>query len=227
MTKRGTGTPSRGGAATGAGRGGAHIAPKKAAVTATATATPDATVAATEADTVGDTEANGGVEAPDSTGFSHPGGVDEEQPSQEAEGDHHDESAEYEEQTYEEHDHEDTPPGGDDATAESDADLTRSQDLTAEDDPDAGEDVLSEEHAVPGEGDAEHSVSETEAEAVSEHEPEAASSATEPGSRLDEVKPRHPVGDDLEDVVKMLQGGPSFPSLSTHLDVAGEIPDED
>ena len=110
--------------------------------------------------------------------------------------------------------------------AESDADLTRSQDLTAEDHPDAGEDILSEQHAPPGEGDAEHSVSETEAEVVSEHEPEVASSPAEPEARLDEVKPRHAVGDDLEDVVTMLQGGQSFPS-STHMDVAGEIPDED
>jgi len=194
--------------------------PKKAVVTATAT--PGATAAATEADTAGDTAANGGIEAPDSTGLPHPGGVDEEQPSREVEDDR-DESAEHEEQAYEERDHEDTPPEGDDATAELDADLTRSQDLTAEDDPDAGEDVLSEQHAPPGEEDAEHSVSETEAEGVSEHEPEAASSATEPEARLDEVKPRH---DDLEDVVKMLQGGLSVPS-STHLDVAGEIPDED
>ena len=176
---------------------------------------------------MGDIEANGPIEAPDSTGLPHPGGVDEEQPSQGL-GDDRDESAEHEEQACEERDHEDTPAEGDDPTAESDADadLTRSQDLTAEDDPDAGEDVLSEQHAPPGEEDAEHSVSETEAEAVSEHEPEAASSATEPEARLDEVKLRHPVGDDLEDVVKMLQGGLSVPS-STHLDVAGEIPDED
>jgi hypothetical protein len=179
----------------------------------------------------GDAEANGGVETVDSTGFPHPGGVDEVQPSQEAQEaeDDHDESATHEEQAYEDQDHGDTPPEGDDATAESDADPTRSQDLAAEDHPDTGEDVLSEQDATPGEGDAEPSVSETEAEAASEHEPEAASGATtEPEARLDEVKLRHPpVGDELEDVVKMLQGGPSFPSSSTHVVVAGEIPDED
>jgi len=197
---------------------------KKAA--APAAATPDAAVAAAEADTVGGAEANEGIEGDDATGIPHPGGIEEEQPSQEAEDDR-DESAAHEEQTYEERDH-GVPPEGDDATAESDADPTRSQDLAAEDHPDTGEDVLSEQQATPGEGDAEPSVSETEAEAASEHEPDSASGATtEPEAGLDEVKSRHPpIGDDLEDVVKILQGGPTF-SSSTHLVVAGEIPDED
>jgi len=55
-----------------------------------------------------------------------------------------------------------------------------------------------------------------------QHKPEA-----ELEARLDEVKPRHSVvPDELEGVVQMLQGGPSFPP-SAHLVVAGEIPDED
>lgn len=175
---------------------------------------------------VGDAEASEGIEGDDATGLPHPGGIEEKEPSQEAD-DNRDESAAHEEQTYEEREH-GVPPEGDDATAESDADPTRSQDLTAEDHPDTGEDVLSEQQATPGEGDAEHSVSETEAEAAPEHEPDSASSATtEPEAGLDEVKLRHPpIGDDLEDMVKILQGGPTF-SSSTHLVVAGEIPDED
>jgi hypothetical protein len=200
----------------------AHIRPKKAA--APAAAPPDAAVAAAEADYAAD--ANGGIEGGDATGLPHPGGIDEEQPSQEAEDDHN-ESAAHEEQTYEERDH-GVLSEGDDATAESDVDPTRSQDLTAEDHPDAGDDVLSEQQATLGEGDAGPSVSDTEAEAASEHEPDSASGVTtEPEARSDEIKSRHPpIGDDLEDVAKILQGGPSFPS-STHLAVAGEIPDED
>jgi hypothetical protein len=178
----------------------------------------------------GDVEANDGIEGGDATGLPHPGGIDEE-PSQGAEDDHG-ESAEHEEQTYEDQDHDDAPPAeGDDVTEEWDADQMPSQDLTAEEHLDEGDDVLSEQHATPGEGDADPPVSETEAEAVSEHEPEAASGATtEPEARLDEVKSRHPPVrdklDELVDVVNMLQGGPSFRS-STHLVVAGEIPDED
>jgi hypothetical protein len=174
---------------------------------------------------VGDAEDNEGIEG-DATGLPHPGGIEGEQPSQDAEDDR-DESVAHEEHTYEERDH-GVPPEGDDATAESDADPTRSQDLTAGDH--VGEDVLSEQQATLGEGDAEHSVSETEAEAASEHKPDSASGATtEPEAGLDEVKSRHPpiaIGDDLADMVKILQGGPIF-SSSTHLVVAGEIPDED
>jgi len=49
----------------------------------------------------------------------------------------------------------------------------------------------------------------------------------EPETRSDEVKSRHPAeGHELEDMVNMLQGDSSFPP-STHLEVAGEIPDED
>jgi len=219
--------------ATGAARGGAHTRPTKAAVTAIAAPDAAAAVAEAEVDTAGDdAEADGATEGADSTGLPHPGGVDEEQPSQEVPSqeveDEREESAEHEEETYEERDHGDAPPEGDDAVAETDADSTQSQNLTAEDHLDAGEGVISEQCAPPGEGDAEHSVSETEAEAAPEHEPdEAASRATEPEARLDEVKPRQPaVDDELEDMVNMLQGGASFPS-STNLVLAGEIPDED
>jgi hypothetical protein len=187
--------------------------PKKAGVAAAA-ATPDAVVDVVEEYPA---EANGGTEGADATGLPHPGGVDEEL-SQEVEDDH-EESARHEGRG-----HGDAPPEGGDAAA----DPTGSQSQAAEEDLDAGEDVLSGQHAPPGEGDAENSISETDAEAASEHAPEASSRATEPEARLDEVKLRHPavVGNDLEDVVKMLQGGPPFPA-STHLVVAGEIPDED
>ncbi len=186
-----------------------HVRPKKAVV-----APADDGVAAAD---VGDTEANGGIEASDFTGV-----VEAEQPLQELEGSH-EESAGHDGQTYEEHDNEDAPPEA--STAESDADPKPA--LTEEDHPDAGEAALSEQLAPLGEEDADHSVSEPEAEVALEHEPDSASSGTEPEARLDEVKLRHPaVGGELEDVVSMVQGGSSFPS-STHLEVAGEIPDED
>ena len=179
--------------------------PKKAVATATA----DADVA----------EANGGIEAADFTGV-----VDAEQPVQELEDDR-DESAGHVGQAYEEHSHEGASREA--STAESDADPVLPQGVTEEDDSDAGEAVPAEQLAPLGEGDADHTVSEPEAEVALEHEPDVASSGTEPEATLDEVKPRHPViGTDLEDVVSMLQGGSSFPS-STHLEVAGEIPDED
>ncbi len=146
---------------------------------------------------------------------------EEDQPSHDAE-DTLDDGAAREEQNHEDA----APPANGDGTAESDIELTRSQNLTAEEHPEAGDGVLSEQSALPGEKEAENSVSETEAEASSEHEPEAAPNATEPEARLDEVKPRHAaVGNELEEMVTMLQG-PSFPA-STHLDVAGEIPDEE
>ena len=179
--------------------------PKKAVATATA----DAEVAG----------ANGGIEAADYTEV-----VEAEQPGQESE-DSHDESAGYVGQAYEEHDHEDASREA--STVESDADPVEPQNPTEEEDLDAGEAVPSEQLVPLGEGDGDHTVSEPEAEAVLEHEPDAASSGTEPEARLDEVKPRHPViGTELEDVVSTLQGGLSFPS-STHIEVAGEIPDED
>ena len=228
--KRGTGVPSRGAAAA---RIEAHSGLKKnAAVTVAAAdaATVDATVVGPEAEAVEDAEANGGGDkTADSTGQEHTGAVEDE-----VEG-HQDGSAGHEEQpTCEERDHEDTLPLEGDATSEPDADpMWQSQSQTAEaaeDHPDAGEDVSLDHHpAPPGEVDAEHSIFETEAEAVSEPEPEAASGATEPGAaRLDDVKARYhaTVGNGLEDMVNMLQGGPTFPP-STHLVVAGEIPDED
>jgi hypothetical protein len=193
-----------------------------------AVTTTDVAVAGAEADTAAeDAEVNGSIQVSDPVGQEHPGSVEEEQPSQEQEQeveDDHDGNAGHEEQAYEEErGHEDSPPEAD-AMAEADADPTPSQSLTAEDKPDVGEDVLSEQPAPPGEGDAEHSVSETEAKAASDHQPEAKSM---PEGRLDEVKSRHAaVGDGLEDVVNMLQGGHSFPP-STYLVVAGEIPDED
>jgi len=163
----------------------------------------------------GDAEANGGVEAADFTGD-----VEEEQPRLELE-DSYDESVGHGQQVSEEHDHQGTPPEA--PTKESDAGLVQSQSLT-EDHP-----VPSGQVTPPGEEDADQAVSEPEDEASLEHEPapDSASSGMEPEARLDEVKPRHPAnGNDLEDVVNTLQGDLSFPS-STHLEVAGEIPDED
>ena len=202
--------PSRGVAPA---RGGAHTGSKKAVVAPAAITAEGA--AGAEIDIAGSVEPN--AEAADSTGQEHSEAVEEEQSPQEV-----DESVGHEGQTYDEVDHEDAPPPeADDTTAKSDADPAQSQNITAEDHSDTGDDIVSEPPAPPGEGDAEHSVSETEAEAVSEHKPDAASRATELEARLDEVKPRHAVvGDELEGVVK------SFPS-SVHLDVAGEIPDED
>ena len=125
------------------------------------------------------------------------------------------------------HDHEDAAllPDGDNA-AESEIESAQLQNLTAEEHTGSGNGILPEQSALPGEKEAENSVSETEAEAASEREPEAVPNAAEPEARLDEVKPRHAtVVNELEAIVTMLQG-PSFPA-STHLDVAGEIPDEE
>jgi hypothetical protein len=154
--------------------------------------------------------------------------VEIEQPPQDLE-DSHDESAEHVGhvgQAYDELDTQDAPLEA--PTSESDdADPVQSQNLTEEDHRDTGEAVLSGELAPPGEEEADHTVSEPEAEAALEHEPDSASSGMEPKARLDEVKSRHPaVGNELEDMVNILEGGSSFQS-STHLEVAGEIPDED
>lgn len=170
----------------------------------------------------GDAEANGGIEAADFTGV-----VETEQPPQDLE-DSHDESAEHVGhvgQAYDEHDTQDAPLEA--PTAESDADPVQSQNLTEEDHRDTGEAGLSGQLAPPGEEEVDHTVSEPEAEAALEHEPDSASSGMEPEARLDEVKSRHlAVGNELEDIVNILQGDSSFPP-STHLEVAGEIPDED
>ena len=171
----------------------------------------------------GDAEANGSIEAADVTGVA---GI--EQPPQDLE-DNHDESAGHVghvgQACDEEHDAQDAPSEA--PTAESDTDPAQSQNPTEEDHPDAGEAVLSGQIAPPGEEDAGHTVSEPEAEAALEHEPDSVSGGMEPEARLDEVKSRHPiVGNELEGMVNMLQGESSFRS-STHLEVAGEIPDED
>jgi hypothetical protein len=128
-------------------------------------------------------------------------------------------------QAYDEHDTRGTSLEA--PTAELEADPVQSQNLIEGDDRDTGEAVLSGQLAPPGEEDADHTVSEPEAEVELEHEPDSASSGMEPEARLDEVKSRHlAVGNELEDIVNVLQGDSSFPS-STHLEVAGEIPDED
>lgn len=214
-TKRATNGPSRGAAAA-AARGGAHIRPK-----APAPAPADADAGAVGAE-AGDTGANGGIEAADITGA-----VETEQLPQDLE-DCHDESAEHVGhvgQAYEERDTQDSPPEV--PTADSDADPVQSRNLTGEEHQDTGEAVPSEQLAPPGEEDVDHTFSEPEPEPALEHEPNSASSGMEPEARLDEVKLRHPtVGNELEDMVNMLQGDSYFPS-STHLEVAGEIPDED
>jgi hypothetical protein len=201
-----------------AARGGAHVRPKATAAPAPAPA--DAGVAAAEA---GDAETNGGIEAADFTGV-----VEIEHPPQDLE-DSHDESAGHVGhvgQAYDEHDAQDAPLEA--PTAGSDADPVQSQNRTEEEvNRDTGEAVLSGQLAPPGEEEADHTVYEPEAEAALEHEPDSASSGMEPEARLDEVKSRLPaVGNELEDMVSLLQGDSSFPS-STHLEVAGEIPDED
>jgi hypothetical protein len=169
----------------------------------------------------GDAEANGGIEAADFTGV-----LEIEQPPQDLE-DSHDESAGdvgHVGQPFDEDDTRDVPLEA--PTAESDADPVQSQNLTEEDHSDTGEAVPSGQLAPPGEEEADHTVSEPEAEVALEHEPDSASSGMEPEARLDEVKMRHPaVGNELEDILNLLQGNSSFPS-STHLEVAGEIPDE-
>lgn len=184
---------------------------KKAAAAAVA-------VAVASAEVVGDVEANADAETA-GLAEQHQSG-EEYQPSQDAEEDSLDDAVAREEQN-----HEDTaPPADGERTAESEVELAQSQDLAAEEHPEAGDGVLPEQSALPGEKEAEHPVSETEAEASSEHEPEAVPNVAGPETRSDEVKLQH-VGDELEDMVTMLQG-PSFPA-STHLDVAGEIPDEE
>jgi hypothetical protein len=223
--RRESGGPSRGAVAA---RGGAHVrskataapAPVPVPAPAPTAADADAEVAAAEA---GDAETNGGIEAADFTGA-----VEIEQPPQDLE-DSHDESAEHVGQAYDEHDAQDEPLEAPTAESESDADPVLSQNLTEEDHRDTGEAVSSGQLA-PGEEEADHTVSsEPEAEAALEHEPEpdSASCGMEPQARLDEVKSRHSAaGNELEDMVNLLQGDSSFPS-STHLEVAGEIPDEE
>ena len=211
-----------------AARGGAHVRPKATAppapVPVPAPTAADAEVAAAEA---GDAETNGGIEAADFTEV-----VETEQLPQDLE-DSHDESAEHVGhvgEAYDEHDAQDEPLEAPTAESDADADPVLSQNLTEEDHRDTGEAVSSGQLAPPGEEEADHTVSsEPEAEAALEHEPEpdSASCGMEPEARFDEVKSRHPaVGNELEDMVNLLQGDSSFPS-STHLEVAGEIPDED
>jgi hypothetical protein len=75
--------------------------------------------------------------------------------------------------------HEDAapPPDGDKA-AESEMESAQLQNLTAEEEhPGAGNGIFPEQSALPGEKEAENSVSETEAEAASEREPEAVPNA--------------------------------------------------
>ena len=152
-----------------------------------------------------------------------------EQPPQDLE-DNHDESAGQVTEDYDEHDNDiqDAPPEA--FSAESESDPVQLQNVAEEDHSATGEAVLSGQLAPPGEEDVDHTVSEPEAEAALEHEPGSSASSgmeAEPEARLDEIKSRHPVvGDELEDMVNILQGDSSFPS-STHLEVAGEIPDED
>jgi hypothetical protein len=170
----------------------------------------------------GDADTNGGIEAADFTGA-----VEIEQTPQELE-DSHDEIAVHVGhvgQACDEYDTQDAPLEA--PIAESDGDPVQSQNLTEKDHSDTGEAVRSGQLSPPGEEEGDHTVSEPEAEAALEHEPDSAPSGMEPEARLDEVKSRHPaVGNELEDIVNILQGGSSFPS-STHLEVAGEIPDED
>jgi hypothetical protein len=152
----------------------------------------------------------------------HSGAGEEDQALQEVESSH-DESVAHDEQAYELQSPEETPAEGD-ATGEPDADTLQSQSPTAED---PAKTVAPA--ALPGEKEAEHSFSETGgAEAAPpEHEAEIPPKATEPEARMDDVKPQHTaVSNELESMVNMLQGGPPFPP-STHLDVAGEIPDEE
>lgn len=192
-------------------RGGVHSGAKKAASAAVAGVAAGAEVV--------DVDANNDAESPGSA-EQQPSG-EEDQPSHDVE-DSLDDGAASEEQNHEDA----VPPVGGYGTAESEMESSQSQDLTAEEHPGAGDGVLPEQFALLGEKEAENSVSEAEAEASSEHESEAVPNAAEPEARLDEVKPRNAaVGNDLEDIVTMLQG-PSFPA-STHLYVAGEIPDEE
>jgi hypothetical protein len=208
--KRGTGTVSRGAATT--TRGGASTGAKKTSGIAATPAVPEAPASSeTEMDGAAETEPTTGVEEPDLVEQEHPGAGEVEEMV-----DGYNESAA----------HDDAPPA-DDATAEPDTDTLQPHSQTAEDLAGAEEDDQSEQVALPGEKEAEISVPETEAEAAPEHEAEAAPKSTEPeAAMLDEVKPGHStVSNELESIVNMLQ--PPFPSSSTHLDVAGEIPDEE
>lgn len=173
------------------------------------------------AEVVGDVVADADAETASSAEQQQSG--EEDKPSHNVE-DSPDNGAAPEEQIHEDA----APPAEGDNTAELEIESAQSQNLTAKGLPEAGDGVSSEQSALPGEKEAENSVSETEAEAASEHESEAAPNAAEPAARLDEAKPRHATvgnGNELEDMVTMLQG-PSLPA-STHLDVAGEIPDEE
>ena len=186
---------------------------KKAAAAAIA----GATVGAEEAVDVGanaDAETAGSAEQQQQSG-------EEDQSSHDVE-DSLDDAGESEKSNHEDA----VPPVDGYGAAESEMESGQSQNLTAEEYPGAGNGVLSEESVLPGEKEAENSVSETEAEAASEHEPEAVYNAAEREARLDEVEPRHAaVGNELEDMVTMLQG--NFFPASTHLVIAGEIPDEE
>jgi hypothetical protein len=223
---------SRGAAPT--ARDGAHRGGKKASEIAAA-AVPGEPAGGEEEMEM---EMEGAAEGEPHTGTLEAGSVEQEysgageegQTLQEVEGSH-DESAAHDEQAYEQRSHEERPAEGD-ATGEPDADTLHSQSPTAEDPAKVGEDVLAAtQAALPGgEKEAEHSFSGTGAEAeaaLPEHEAETPPKATEPEARMDDVKPQHPaVSNELESMVNMLQVGPPFPS-STHLDVAGEIPDEE
>jgi len=176
---------------------------------------------------VSDVKGNADAETVGLAEGQQPGKEEQEQSSHDLEDSVDDEAAHEEEEN-----HEDTAPlAHSDGTAESEIESTQSQNLIAEEHPNEGNGDVSEQPALPGEKEAENSVAETEAEAASEHEPsehgpEATPNAALPETRLDEVKARHAtVGDELENMVTMLQEH-SFPA-STHLDVAGEIPDEE
>jgi hypothetical protein len=171
------------------------------------------------AETEPTTDAEEHAEEPDLVGQEHPGAGEVEEVE-----DSHNESATH-----------DDPLPQDDPTTEPDTDTLQSQSQTAEDIAGAEEndqsDQAADQAALPGESEAEISVPETEAEAAPEHEAESETeTAPEPeAARLDEVKPRQStVSNELESMVNMLEGGPpSFRPPSTHLDVAGEIPDEE
>ena len=200
-------------------RGGANGRVNKATAAAPAAApVPRAAAggeAEAEAEEAGELEQNTGTEAVDPAVQEHPGVGEEDLAPQEEISENGAAAHEEPEPAHEVPDHEEAPPQGD-AAAEPDADPSQSQNQAAGDHAEAGQDGPSEQASLPGEKEAEHHVSETEAEATPEHE-----------ARLDEVKRRHPTdSNELESIMNMLEGHPPFPS-STHLDVAGEIPDEE
>jgi hypothetical protein len=211
------------GAAPAARDGGAHMGGKKASEIAVAAVPgePAGGEEETEMEGAAEGEPHAGTLEDDPAEQEHSGAGEEDQALQEVVGTH-DESAAQDEQAYELRSPEETPAEGD-ATGEPDVDMLRSQSPTAEDAANAVAPA-----ALPGEKEAEPSFSETEAEAAPpEHEAETPPKATVPEARMDDVKPPHTaVSNELESMVNMLQGGPPFPS-STHLDVAGEIPDEE